>query len=213
MTDPRRGHRAGRPTLLASVAIAAAFVLAACGGGASPSPSAPASVAPSVAPSVVPSVAPSVAPSIAASPAASGSTVDAAAGIQIAAPYSLTPLPPQLQAAMETQMAASLGGFGSSITFGFRQIGGASGQGILMVIGFPAGSLNEAAYAGALAGMASSMGTTFTSTTVDGVAVSTGTTASGAVAVFHAGDHLIVVIAENAADSLPIATALIQANN
>lgn len=82
-----------------------------------------------------------------------------------------------------------------------------------MVIGFPAGSLNEAAYAGALAGMASSMGTTFTSTTVEGVAVSTGSAGSGSVAVFPAGDRLILVVAEKEADTLPIATALIKANN
>lgn len=218
MSNLRRADGAGRPTLLASAAIAAAFLLAACGGGASPSSSPPASVAPpastvpSMAPSVAPSSAPSVAPSSAPSVARSAATVDAAAGVQIAAPYSLTALPTELQAAMESQMAASLGGFGGSITFGFRQIGGGSGQGVLMVIGFPAGSLTEAAYAGALAAMGSSMGTTLTSTTVEGVAVSTGAAGSGSIALFPADDNLILVIVEKEADTLPMTTALIRAN-
>lgn len=214
MVQARRFRTAGRPRLLGATAIAAAVLLAACGGGASPAATLPASVAPSPSAqaSTAPSVEPSVAPTIAPSVAPSGSTADAAAGVKIAAPYSLTALPVQLQMALEQQMAASLGGFGG-VTFGFRQIGGASGQGILMVIGFPAGSLNAAAYQGALAGMGSSMGTTFTTTTVDGIEVSTGTTASGAVGVFHVGDHLLVIIAENAADTKPIAEALIQANN
>ena len=48
--------------------------------------------------------------------------------------------------------------------------------------------------------------------TVDGVDVSTGTQASGGVAVFHIGDHMLVVISPTPAETLPISTALIKAN-
>lgn len=205
---------AGLATVTAIVAV-----LAACGS------SAPASTAPSAAPSVAaPSIAPSIAlpsialPSIAlpsVNPGASGGTagVDPAKGLAIDAPYSLTALPPALQTAFEQQMAAGLGGFGNSIQVGFRQVTGGTGMSILMVLAFPTGFLNDAAYKAALGGMGTSMGATFTTTTVEGVEVSTGTQATGGVAVFHIGDHMLVVISPTAAETLPISTALIKAND
>ena len=208
----------GRRIAGLATVTAIAAVLAACGS------SAPASTAPSAAPSVAaPSVAPSIAlPSIAlpsivipsTNPAASGGTagVDPAKGLAIGAPYSLTALPPALQTVFEQQMAAGLGGFGNSIQVGFRQVTGGTGMSILMVMAFPTGFLNPAAYEAALSGMGTSMGATFTKTTVDGVDVSTGTQASGGVAVFHIGDHMLVVISPTPAETLPISTALIKAN-
>ena len=208
----------GRRIAGLATVTAIAAVLAACGS------SAPASIAPSAAPSVAaPSVAPSIAlPSIAlpsivipsTNPAASGGTagVDPAKGLAIGAPYSLTALPPALQTVFEQQMAAGLGGFGNSIQVGFRQVTGGTGMSILMVMAFPTGFLNPAAYEAALSGMGTSMGATFTKTTVDGVDVSTGTQASGGVAVFHIGDHMLVVISPTPAETLPISTALIKAN-
>jgi hypothetical protein len=110
-------------------------------------------------------------------------------------------------------MAAGLGAFGDTVKVGFRQVGGGNAAGsILMVISFPSGSLSAPAYQAALAGMGSSMGATFTTSTVDGVDVSTGTASTGGVAVFHIADHMLVVISTSAAESLPIATALIGAN-
>ena len=110
-------------------------------------------------------------------------------------------------------MATSLGAFGDAIKVGFRQIGGGNATGtILMVIAFPSGSLNAAAYQGALGGMAASMGATFTTSTVEGVDVANGRSSTGGVAVFHIGDRMLVVISPAAAESLPIATALIKAN-
>ena len=208
----------GRRIAGLATVTAIAAVLAACGS------SAPASIAPSAAPSVAaPSVAPSIAlPSIAlpsivipsTNPAASGGTagVDPAKGLAIGAPYSLTALPPALQTVFEQQMAAGLGGFGNSIQVGFRQVTGGTGMSILMVMAFPTGFLNPAAYEAALSGMGTSMGATFTKTTVEGVDVSTGTQATGGVAVFHIGDHMLVVISPTPAETLPISTALIKAN-
>ena len=78
----------------------------------------------------------------------------------------------------------------------------------------PETNLNDAAYQGALGGMGASLGGgTFTTTTVDGVAVSTTKASTGGIAVFHAGDHMIMVISDNEANTLPLATALIHANN
>lgn len=222
MTQAARRSTGSRIAGLATVTAIAA-VLAACGS------SAPASIAPSAAPSsaaasVAPSIAlPSIAlPSIAlpsivipsTNPGASGGTagVDPAKDLAIGAPYSLTTLPPALQTVFEQQMAAGLGGFGNSIQVGFRQVTGGTGMSILMVMAFPTGFLNPAAYQAALSGMGTSMGATFTTTSVEGVDVSTGTQATGGVAVFHVGDHMLVVISPTPAETLPISTALIKAN-
>jgi hypothetical protein len=57
------------------------------------------------------------------------------------------------------------------------------------------------------------MGAAFTTSTVEGVDVASGTASTGGVGVFHIGDHMLVVISPSAAEALPIATALIKANN
>jgi predicted small lipoprotein YifL len=152
------------------------------------------------------------APTSGASAPAAGA--DPAAGLTIDAPYTLTALPGALQQTLETQFASGVGAFGSAVQVGFRQIGGGNAAGsILMVIAFPAGSLSATAYQAALAGMGSSMGAAFTTSTVEGVDVASGTASTGGVGVFHIGDHMLVVISPSAAEALPIATALIKANN
>jgi hypothetical protein len=203
-----------RLVIRAAAAIALAATIAACGS------SAPASTAPTAAPSVAapsdaPTVAPTVAPSVAppSAPAASRAPgVDAAAGLTIGAPYTLTALPGALQQTFEQQMASGLGAFGESMTVGFRQVGGGTGISILMVMGFPSGTLNDIAYQAALAGMGSSMGATFTTETVDGVQVSNGKATAGGVAVFHDGDHMLIVISQTETETLAIAKALISAS-
>jgi hypothetical protein len=205
-------HPLTRSLAVASAAIALVLTVAACGS------SAPATTAPSqaVAPSVAASVAP---PSVAASPAPStpvasgGTAVDPTEGLKIGAPYSLTVLPEAMATLFEQQMAAGLASFGDTIKVGFRQIDGGTGTNILMVMKFPDGSLNAAAYQAALAGMGSSLaGATFTTTTVDGVDISSAKAATGGMGVFHNGDLMMVVIASTEADVVPIATALVQAN-
>ena len=198
-------------------AIVLATVVAACGSSAPASVTLPSVAVPSVAlPSIVlPSIAlPSIAlPSV--NPGASGGTtaVDPAADLKIDAPYSLVALPAALQQTLETSMATSLGAFGQAIKVGFRQVSGGAGMiSILMAISFPAGTLNAAAYQAALTGMGGSMGATFTTTTVDGVDVSSGTMSTGGVAIFHDGDRMVMVIAPTPSDALPIATALVKAN-
>jgi hypothetical protein len=217
-SSPPRRRLAVRAAGAIALATTLAVSIAACGS------SAPASIAPlpSVAvPSVaLPSIAlPSIAlPSIAlpsTNPAASGGTagVDPAAGLTIDPPYTLTAVPGALQSALEAQMAAGLGAFGDAIKVGFRQVGGGTTAGtILMVMAFPSGTLTAAGYQAALGGMTSSMGATFKTTTVDGVDVSAGKASTGGIGVFHIGDHMLVIISPSDAEVLPIATALINAN-
>jgi hypothetical protein len=144
-------------------------------------------------------------------PASAPAAADPAAGLKIGAPYTLTSLPGGLQETIESQMAGGLGAFGGAVQVGFRQVGGSSGS-ILMVIAFPAGSLTAAAYQAAVAVMASNLGATFSTSTVDGVDVASGKAKAGGVAMFHIADHLLVVISPLETESLPIATALITAN-
>ena len=213
-------HAATRPTgrrFLGWAGVGAlAVIVAACGS------SAPASTAPGGAASQ-PATIPSLAPSLASAPVAPSATAttatgsvapgaDAAAGLTIDAPYTLTSLPATLQQIMETQMATGLGEAGGLVSIGFRQVDGGTGSSILMVMGFPSGTLNTAAYAAALGGMGESLGATFTTSTVDGVDVSSGKAATGGMAVFQVDDHMLVVISPTDADALPIAKALISAN-
>jgi hypothetical protein len=203
----------GRLALRGACAFVLVTTIAACG-----------SAAPASAPVTIPSISvPSIAlPSIAlpslglpsTNPGSSGGTaVDAAAGLKIDAPYSLTAVPGALQSALETQMAAGLGAFGDAIKIGFRQIGGSTaGSPILMVMAFPSGTLSAAGYAAALGGMKTSMGATFTTSTIDGIEVSTGKAATGGIGVFHIGDHMLVIISPSDTEVVPIATALISAN-
>jgi hypothetical protein len=216
-------HATPMPSLRRFLALGAttavlAASLVACGSSAPATAPAASTVpvTPSPAASTAAASVPTATPAATPAPttAASGPTAaDAAAGLKIDSPYTLTALPGALQQTLESQMAAGLGAFGSSVNVGFRQIDGGNAAGsILMVIAFPSGSLSATAYQAALAGMGSSMGATFETSTVDGVDVANGKAATGGLAVFHIGDHMLVVISPAAAESLPIATALIKAN-
>lgn len=209
------GLRPGRRALMAVVSVAVAVALASCGSAATTSPSA--NTAPSQAtaasPSPSPSPSPTATPSLAASAsAATSSGPDPATGLTIDAPYSFVALAPAMQQAFETQMASSLGAFGSSITFGFRQVEGGTGQAILMVLAFPTGTMSASMFQGMVGGISASMGATLQTTTIDGIEVASGPSTSGGVGIFHIGDHVLMVIAEKPVDSLPIAKALISAN-
>lgn len=210
--------RLARNAQLGALSIAIAALLVACG-SAAPASTVPlastAAATPSAAASSAPASAPASGPdestTASTAPASAPAAADPAAGLKIGAPYTLTTLPGGLQQALESQMAGGLGSFGSSVQAGFRQVGGSSGS-ILMVIAFPAGSLSAAAYQAAVSVMGSSMGATFTTTTVAGVDVASGKATTGGVAMFHIADHLLVVISPIDTESLPIATALINAN-
>jgi hypothetical protein len=205
------GSQPRRRALLAVASVAVAITLAACGSSASPSANASQSQAAAASPS--PAASPSAAPSSApAASTAASKGPDAAAGLKIDAPYTFVDLPPAMQQAFEAQMSSSLGAFGGTISFGFRQVEGGTGLDYLMVLAFPDGTVNASTFQGMVGGLSASMGATLKTTTVDGVDVASGPSSTGGVAIFHIGDHALIVISQKPADSLPIAKALISAN-
>lgn len=189
-------------------------LLAAC------SPAAP--VAPSLTPSPVPTIAPtpSAAATVAAAPSAApvasasaAAAPDPAIGLKVAAPYTLGALDPALEAAFRQQFAASAGAFGSLIGVGGRDvITNGLPVAYVVVIGFPAGIMSDAAYQSMLSGIASSSAGTLTKKTISGTEVSEGTAATGTLGFYRDGDNVIMVIAPKAADLDPVAKALIDAN-
>jgi predicted small lipoprotein YifL len=203
-----------RLVALGATALVLAASMTGCGSSA-PASAPPAASIAAATPSPAASAPAASAPAASTAPASAPATgADPAAGLTIDSPYTLTALPAALQQTLETQFASGVGAFGDAVKVGFRQIGGGNATGsILMVIAFPSGSLNATAYQAALAGMGSSMGAAFTTSTVEGVDVASGTASTGGVGVFHIGDHMLVVISPTASESLPIATALIKANN
>jgi hypothetical protein len=204
-----------RFVLLGTMAGVLSASLIGCGSTA-PATTVPVASAAAPTPSPLASLPVASAPAASAPAASTGASApatgaDPAAGLTIDSPYTLTTLPGGLQQTIESQMAGGLGAFGGAVQVGFRQVGGSSGS-ILMVIAFPAGSLSAAAYQATVAVMASNLGATFSTSTVDGVDVASGKAKTGGVAMFHIADHLLVVISPLETESLPIATALITAN-
>jgi hypothetical protein len=204
----------GSRTPRALAVILLGLLLAACSPGA-------ASVAPSATAVATPS--PTAAPTVAATPAATPSASTAAAsgsaqpdpaiGLKIASPYKLTALDPALEAVFREQFTQGVGAFGSLVGVGGRTVT-KDGKlvGYVFVIGFPAGMMTETAYQAMLTGMQSSMGVTFTTQTVSGVDVATGTSANANVGVMQNGDHIILTLTPTAAELPTVAKALIDAN-
>jgi hypothetical protein len=198
---------------LAGTFLGIALITAACGGTtATASPTVAPTTAPTAPPvaSASPVASPSVAPST--SPAASAA-VDPAAGLKIAAPYTITELDPTLSQSIAASMEQSLGAFSSLIHVGARSITNAGTQAaILMVIAFPAGTLSDTTYQSVLTGMTASTEATLTTTNISGIDVSTGKLATTAVGVFRVEDHVLLVLCPDATQVVPVVTALIAAN-
>jgi hypothetical protein len=173
-------------------------LLAACSpGAASVAPSATAVATPE--PTAAPTVAATVAPT--------------AIGLKIASPYELTPLDPNVESAIGSQISQSAGALGGLFGFGGRTITKDDKvAGYVFVIGFPAGLLTEATYKVMVSGMQSSMGATFTTETISGTDVSIGAAATGTIALLHSGDHLVMILTPVSAELPVMAKALIDAN-
>ena len=187
------------------------LLLAACSPGA-------ASVAPSATAVATPE--PTAAPTVAATPSASAAAAasasaqpDPAIGLKIDSPYKLTPLDPALEAVFKEQFTQGAGAFGSLVGVGGRTVTKDDKLvGYVFVIGFPAAMLSETAYQAMLTGMQSSMGVTFTTQTISGVDVASGTSATANVGVMQSGDHVILTLTPTSAELPGIAKALIDAN-
>jgi len=189
-------------------------LLAACSpGAASVAPSATAVATPE--PTAAPTVAATVAPTPSASTAAASGSAqpDPAIGLKIASPYELTPLDPNVESAIGSQISQSAGALGGLFGFGGRTITKDDKvAGYVFVIGFPAGLLTEATYNVMVSGMQSSMGATFTTETISGTDVSIGAAATGTIALLHSGDHLVMILTPVSAELPVMAKALIDAN-
>jgi len=126
----------------------------------------------------------------------------------------LSALDPVLEASFRQQFSASVGAFGSLIGIGGRSVStNGALVGYVLVIGFPSGILSDAAYQAMLDGIASSSQVTFTKTTVSSVEISSGTTATAGLAVYRAGDHILITITPTAASLTGVTTALVAAKH
>lgn len=193
------------------------LLIAACSPGTtvnpSPSLTPSASVAPTASPSATPTASPSPSPSLSPSPIAS-TAADPANGLAIAAPYTLTALDPALEASFRQQFATSAGAFGSLIGLGGRGVvSNGTLVGYVLVIGFPTGIMSDAAYQSMLDGIASSSQLTFEKTTISGVEVSSGSTATAGLGVYRAVDDVIITITPTASSLGAVTTALVAANH
>ena len=185
------------------------------------SPASPSSVAPST--PALPTAAPTVAPTVAATAAATASPStatatgsaqpDPAAGLEIAAPYTLTALDRALETTFRDQFTKGAGAFGSLIDVGGRTAN-KDGRvaGYVIVLGFPAGILTESTFDLLLTGLGSSSTTPFTETMISGVPVAVGTAATANMGIFRADDTIVMTLSPAAAEVPEIAKALIDAN-
>jgi hypothetical protein len=195
--------------------VGLAFVIGACSPAASvASPSPAPTTAPAATASLTPAPSPTPTSAPSATPAPStAAAADPAEGLKIADPYTLTVLDPALETTFRQQFTAAAGAFGSLIGIGGREvIDKGALAGYVIVFGFPPGAMNDTSFQSMLAGMATSSQMTFTTTTISGVQVSTASSAGGTYALFHVGDHVIMLITLQAETAPAVAKALITAN-
>jgi hypothetical protein len=153
-------------------------------------------------------------------PASPGSTPfviaqsgDPAALLTIDPGYTFVKLGAKDAASLMSLVSSSLQSSKWKVDVGVRAVDrGGTLVGYLMVGQFPAGVLADAFYQQALAKMASTMGVTISSTTIDGHVVATGHLGAVSIVAYHAGDAMIGTIAQTAARAKAVITALIAAN-
>jgi hypothetical protein len=192
--------------------IAAATATSAPTASPTPAPSSSANPTASAAASAAPVASDSPGAS-AASGASASAAVDPASNLAIASPYSIVTLDAATATAMQTSIEQGMGAYAGLIHVGTREVA-KSGKlaAYVMVLAFPTGTLTDATYQAVLAGMSASATGAFTSNTVSTTTVSTGTMSTVNVGIYRAGDAVMVVLALDKTEVLPIATALISSN-
>ena len=204
----RPSHRPGAAALLGL-----ALFVGACGASATATPAPTPTATPTAEPTATPTPAPTATPT--PEPTASPSpspTVDPAAGLRMVDPYTINELDPAVKAAIQGPMEQSLGAFASVIYVGTREVEKAGTTvGYVMVILFPGGSLGNGGYKSVLAGITAS-GAKFKTVKVGGYQVSTGTSSGVSMALFRVEDAVLMILAPDKAELLPITKALIAAN-
>jgi hypothetical protein len=201
-----RAPHLGILTALAAVALLAA----ACGSSTAPTaPPAGSPAAATAAPAATPAATPAAAT---ASPAAAGSPgADPAAGLSIAAPYTLAPLEATQAAQFEASLKAGLGAMSSIVQVGAREVkkSGAN-AGLLLAMAFP-GVPVPGSFLDSIAGGAAGSSGTVSSTKINGQDVKLIEGPNTHVAAYAHGGTIVFAYGQAAADATGIITAVIQA--
>jgi hypothetical protein len=191
--------------------IVVAFVAAACGSNATPSPTAgPTPVpTPTAAPTPVPTATPAPTPTPIPSPTAAP---DPAIGLKIAAPYTLSPLEPAIAAALDTLVKTSLGSMAAIVEFGGRTADkDGITQAFVLVIRIPGVPMSSPAFIDSVASGMAGSGGKVAKKTVLGTSVRVVTGPSSGI-VFISGDKVIMCVGATTTINLAVVTALIKAN-
>jgi len=203
----RAAHRlADRRYLPVLVGALIVIFVSACGTGSA----ATASPAPTAAPTAAPTEAPSVAASVA--PGASAK-VDPAVGLNIAAPYTLSPLAAALETQMETAMAAAMGSLSSIVQIGARtaEKDGVT-QSYVIVMRLPGVPITGAGFLDSVAGGAAGQTGTIAKTTIGGKDVRVITAGANVSMVLILGDRVLFVGGATQDIETGVVTALVSAN-
>jgi hypothetical protein len=201
---------AQRQALIAFVAIA--LLAGACGTSA-PTTSATASPRAAATASAAASVA--ATPVTSASPAAAGSPgADPAAGLSIAAPYTLEPLDPTQAAQFEASLKAGLGALSSIVQVGARQVKKAgTNDGLVLAMAFPGVPVsNTSSFLDSVVGGAAGANGKVTSKTIEGQDVRLIEGTGTHVAAYLRGSTIVFAYGQAAAETEAIITAVIQAS-
>ena len=212
------GHGPTSRSLGRSAVLVVGLVVAACSPAAiaSPSPTATPEPTPTATPSPTPTPEPTPSPTPKPTPTAEPTAtppVDAAAGLEIAAPYSLTPLDPALETLFRKQFTSGVGAAASLIDVGGRDIvdDGAL-VGYVFVVGFQPGVLTDASYPSFLEGVKGNTSVKFKVVTISGVKVSTAPSGPGSMGLYRKGDGVVMVLTTSASGLAPVVRSLISAN-
>jgi len=203
----RAAHRlADRRYLPVLVGALIVIFVSACGTGSA----ATASPAPTAAPTAAPTEAPSVAASV--GPGASAK-VDPAVGLNIAAPYTLSPLAAALETQMETAMAAAMGSLSSIVQIGARtaEKDGVT-QSYVIVMRLPGVPITGAGFLDSVAGGAAGQTGTIAKTTIGGKDVRVITAGANVSMVLILGDRVLFVGGATQDIETGVVTALVSAN-
>ena len=201
MVSSTPAQRRGFVALVAIVLLAAA-----CGNTTAPTTSASQAAQATPSPTATPAATAST--SAAASPA-----VDPTAGLSIAPPYTLAPLPAAQAAAFEAGMKAGLGAMSSFLQVGAKQVNkGSTNDGLVLAMAFP-GVPVSSSFLDSVAGGAAGSGGKVTSTTIQGHDVKLIETTAAHVAGYLHGSIIVFAYTQSQAESIAVLTAVIKATD
>ena len=183
---------------------------------ASPTPTATPEPTPTVAPTPTPTPVPTPSPTPKPTPTPEPTPsppTDAAADLEIAAPYKLTPLDPALDALFRKQFTTGAGAAAAFVDFGGRDIvDDGTLVGYVFRIEFQPGLLTDASWPTFLEGVKGQSTAKFKTVTISGVKVSTIPSGPGSMGLYRKGDGVLMVLSMTPSELTPIVRSLISAN-